>query len=112
MFEWLFRRIGRICIIDIPPDNAVPPGFAHKHIRERFVGVEVKLVPKKELEANPPPLIIADAMKKIRGYVVRRSDCINALKAAGSPGAANFWSRIGIGHYLFFPREVCKRIWW
>ena len=86
---------------------ALPPGFAGEHIRQKFIGMKVPLAPKTELEANPPsPLLLNECREG--DYIVRRSDVIEALRAAGSHGAADFWRRLGMGHYLLFAKEVCE----
>lgn len=108
----LFEFVGRVQIIDVPPANAIPPGLAGEHIREKFLGLKLCPVPEKELRANPPPPLMADAAKRKDGYIVRRSDCIEALKVAGRYGAAHFWASLGIGHYLLFPKEVCEPVGW
>ncbi len=78
-----------------------PPGFAGEHIRQKFVGVEIPLAPEAEVKANPPSPLILNELKE-GDHIVRRSDAIEALRAAGCHGAAEFWRRLAMGHYLLF----------
>ena len=110
MFKWLWEK--RVRVISIPPANAAPPGFAHEHLRERFINLELQVVPRKERKMNPPSPVILEVMKKTKGYLVRRPDTIEKLREAGFVATADFWSRNGVGHYFFLPERVCEGVGW
>ena len=88
---------------------AVPPGFAPEEIRKEWVGVELPLATKKELDQDPM-LQGRIGNQNVNGYVVLTSKAIVALRAAGKKKGADFWDSLGMGKYLEFKKEVCEVI--
>src|SRR4051812_11041468 len=89
---------------------AVPFGFAPLHIREQWVGIQIPLATKDELQ-NSPLSGIKIGNENSAGHIVLRKKAIEALREAGKDEAAEFWSRapiISIASYLQFQREVCE----
>ncbi|MEI7689159.1 MAG: hypothetical protein WCI91_03160 [Candidatus Nomurabacteria bacterium] len=84
----------------------VPPGFAPKHIREQWVGVEIPLVENPTPEGKESFQI---GNQNSGGYQVDGVEAVRSLIADGKLEAANFWLPYATGNFKF-KKEVCELI--
>jgi len=83
----------------------VPPGFAPKHIREQWIGIEIPLTEKPIPEGQG----FKTGNSNGDGYQVAGIDAVKALKDAGKKEAADFWEKYSSGNFIF-KKEVCELI--
>lgn len=89
--------------ITAPPESLK---FALPYMNEYSVGVEVPLASRAMLDRYPPS---DEGMipKEGEGYIVLRTDFVQALVAANRGDAALFWQRNHWGMYLNLTKDDC-----
>jgi hypothetical protein len=90
---------------------ATPAGFAPRHIREQWVGVEIPLIDQEEADALQDSLSW-NSDGQYGGSIVRTCDAITALRDAGKEDAARFWemAQAQLGTELRFGTEYCELV--
>ena len=89
---------------------AVPPGPQHPFaVREKWLGVEMPVVPDAELAAHPPVKVDNDESNE-GGYHVYLAHAVAALEQQGKSEVAVYWKTLPPTDYLLFKKECCQPI--
>jgi hypothetical protein len=97
--------VSSIRVTKVPPSDIAP-----RHITEAWIGVEIPIVTEKFLRKYPLSGFKAGSSNN-NGYIVVRTDAIQALREAGQDEAAAYWENRSLGLYLEFKRDACEIIW-